>query len=127
EPLALSPEGKYVAGWGEGNNRDDIEVWSVAEQRRLYSLTPEANIGEPHHLLFLDNDRLIALHSTPDGGRLTVWALRTQKRELPIEIGRPQNRESVAVSWGGQYLSVYGNTTVTVYDIASGAAVGEVP
>jgi WD40 repeat protein len=114
-PLALSADGKYLAGRVPGHL--SVAVWSFASGRKVREIdgVDLLDFAGPHQLLTFDHH----------GRFLQVWDVSTGKA-LHRFTGPAWffDRSTIALSPGRQYLALCAKDRLFVYDLGTGLAVG---
>lgn len=120
----LSPDGAYVAGFVQVFS---LSVYSVKDGKQILHVPSDAQqngfedyveFAGPQRVLVGSNQTFTRNYRTFD---LTAGKLLKQFKH------EPQPVSAQAVSPGGRYLAVASGHRITIYDLDSGTAAGEVP
>ncbi|TWT47045.1 hypothetical protein KOR42_42420 [Thalassoglobus neptunius] len=128
--MALSPDGRYFAAQPEKTNI--IGLYDIDQRKPIAQTNHEIPLGGAAFLMFAADNRLVLY----DGAVAKVWTVPNLELEHTIEIGRDARRSvwypgtSWALSPGGRYLAVPGNTGFTYdimfYDLTTGQPAAQI-
>jgi len=112
--VAFSPDGLTLIS---GGNDADIRLWT-SQGGTVGRILSVADAGSPSFRLSADGNRLAAL--VPDGS-VHFWDLTTG-RETGVTVKSPprEGTHNVALSGDGLTLAVSAETSVTLWDVATG-------
>jgi hypothetical protein len=122
DPLALSPDGKYLAG-APLLERRVVDVWDVATGKATRLTVSETPVFLDL-LDFASPDKLVVGKAGRKGKVLQIWDIPGAKMDHEIEGPAHFDREAVALSPGRKYLALTANGKLLVYDLQSGALAG---
>ncbi len=112
--LAISPNGKLLAGVAEGTTY----VWRLADAERIHAFTSKASVGQMRVLSFSADGKLLGT----GGDEPAVWDLTTGKRRVHFE-DRKSHTRCTALSPDGKLMAVgYDDGNLTLWDTTTGKA-----
>jgi WD40 repeat protein len=125
DPLALGPDGKYLAGVPPTERRV-VDVWNITSGKPTRLQVSDV----PVFLDLLDfagPDKLVVGKGGPRGKVFQIWDIPTSKMDREIDGPAIFDRESAAFSPGRKYLACTANGKLLVYDLQAGALAGSKP
>ncbi len=117
-PVAISPDGQYVAGWGF-----DISVWSASSGELLFQVVPKGyeDIFEGHLSFNTTSDRLATL-GPEENFTLSFWELPSGEKMATLELPLPSANVShfvLSPDWE-QVVIGYADGTASLWAIDTG-------
>lgn len=126
DPVALSPDGKWVASQVKNEDRFAVGIWSTADETQAHTLVGPKG-SEFSHLFFTDAGHVLALHTQESASKVCLWTLETEKLEPPFAAVMPSVPTALAVSAGGQFIATGGEDgRIRIYDVSLGQEVGTI-
>jgi WD40 repeat protein len=125
DPLALSPDGKYLAGVPPVERRA-VDVWNISSGKPTRLQVSDAPVFLDV-LDFAGPDKLVVGKGGPKGKVLQIWDIPTSKTDREIDGPAILDHESVAFSPGRKYLACTANGRLLVYDLRAGVLAGSKP
>lgn len=126
----FSPDGRYVAFPGFGS-RGPIKVFSFATGEQIQEI--QENEGDwIRKITFAGSHKLlVAVWGSNWKHRLHMWDLKTGELTLEVQLPDDWNsrliEESVTVSPGGKYVACVLGNKLSIVDLETGQAAGQVP
>lgn len=126
EPIALSPDGRLLAGKFAASPVPAVDVWSFANGKPVRRIALDTMPANLEHLEFTGPSRFLTVKTTPQGKALQVWNVTTATTISQVLLPMDADWKSSALSANGKYLALCAQEKLFVYDLFSGDTVGEV-
>lgn len=123
EPLALSPDGAYLAGVVP-TQLNRVDVWQVATGKSI-SIDLNDKQGFTDLVDFVGPNELLIGYPVGGGKVFRVWDLTTGRQLRSVSGPSFWERDSAALSPGRKYLAVANSDKVFAYDLRAAAPLGE--
>jgi predicted Zn finger-like uncharacterized protein len=121
--LALSPDGKHVAGIGRILDKN-LNVWAVADQKQVHKLKLDSSMFGASFLNFTGPDQVVAMVRISGNEKIQVWDIAQGKMLRQIDsVPGGYEANTQTLSPGGRYLALAARDGVTIFDLTQGKLV----
>lgn len=124
-PMALSPDGRWLAGRVRTASASVIEVCSAQDDRKNQRIALDANATGLDVLDFLEEGRLLTGINTPRGKLFQIWNFDSGTEVVRFLVPGLVGPHTLALSPGRNYLAALDSDRILVFDLRSGIRAGE--